>query len=210
MSDAPAPPGRLPSPRCSGQGQIRSVPTTTSNHSESYASADVASLFAERGLRCTRQRVEIFTALAGSKTHPTAEELHRIVNDKAPRDAAWCDAPDGASEDGPCVSLATIYNALEALSRVGLVRRLPSASVSSAGGIGGGARYEADLHEHLHLTTPDGGVHDLPDDLGRRLLDRIGPDLVQEVEARMGVRIGRVNIELFGAESPSSGPGAKG
>ncbi len=185
-----------------------SVPTNVSNLTHEYATTDVALLFAERGLRCTRQRMEIFSALAGSKTHPTAEELHRIVNDRAPRDASWCDADAAGSEDGPCVSLATIYNALEALCRVGLVRRLPSASVSSAGAIGGGARYEADLHEHLHLTTPDGAVHDLPDDLGRRLLERIGPELVREVEARMGVRIGRVNIELFGADGTPSTPGS--
>lgn len=119
---------------------------------------DLRSLMSSRGVRCTRQREGVFSALACCKSHPTAEELHRIANTGDDRRST--DGPERSLRPAPAgpVSLATVYNTLDALCRAGLVRRLPAAN----GGSGGGARYEADLTDHLHLTLSDGRVRDVP------------------------------------------------
>jgi len=66
-------------------------------------------LFAKHSLRCTRQRMAVYEALLSCDSHPTAEELFRLVKPRTER-----------------LSLATIYNTLEALEDVGLVRRMPT------------------------------------------------------------------------------------
>ena len=67
---------------------------------------DVRQLFRTNDLRCTRQREEVYAALVATKSHPTAEELHSRLAD-----------------DGCCMSLATVYNALEALCKGGICPR---------------------------------------------------------------------------------------
>lgn len=134
---------------------------------------DIRGLFRRHGLRATRQRERIYAALHGSTSHPTAEELLSSVR-----------------ESNPGLSLATVYNTLDALWEAGLCRRL-----SPAGG--GPARYDADLSTHAHLATPDGRFLDLPEDLSRRLAERVGSDLVAEVEQRLGVRVESVSLHLM-------------
>lgn len=130
-------------------------------------------LFRRQGLRCTKQREVIYRTLLACKSHPTAEELH-----------------DQVRADEPGLSLATVYNTLEVFSTRGLCRCLPSV-------IGGGAaRYDADLSDHVHLTTPDGKVLDVPDDLSERLLDGLSEELIAELERRTGLRIGRISLQL--------------
>ncbi|MEM1166209.1 MAG: transcriptional repressor [Planctomycetota bacterium] len=134
---------------------------------------EIRSLFAERGLRCTKQRIEIYQALAGTDTHPTAEQLHQLMQDSC------C----------PCISLATVYNTLEALCRADLCRRIPVP--------GSGTRYDAATDDHLHLITDDGAVVDVPSSLSRQLLDHIPQELVTELESALGVRIDRVDVQLI-------------
>ena len=145
---------------------------------------DTRTLFARKGLRCTRQRAEIFDALAATKSHPTAEELFQMVRKRRPQLG---------------LSLATVYNTLEALCAASLCRKLPPTTSD------GGARYDADLHEHLHLATDDGRVLDVPDDLGVKLIESIPRTLLDAVETRMGVRIKSVRISLNG-EIPAEIP----
>lgn len=57
-----------------------------------------------RGLSVTAQRLAIFEALASSREHPSAEQLHRAVQRKL-----------------PSLSLATVYKNLEALKAIGAV-----------------------------------------------------------------------------------------
>lgn len=133
---------------------------------------DTKTLFARHGLRCTRQRILLFDALAETQKHPTAEELHALARTHI---------------DG--LSLATVYNTLEAFCNAGLCRKLPSC---------GGARYDADLREHLHITTTDGGLRDVPEELGVQLLNSLPRSILNEVERRTGVRIRRVSIDLLG------------
>src|SRR5882762_7382129 len=58
----------------------------------------------EHGLSVTHQRLAIFEALAASREHPSAEQLHRAVQRRI-----------------PTLSLATVYKNLEALKAIGAV-----------------------------------------------------------------------------------------
>ncbi len=164
--------------------------------------------FAERNLRFTRQREVIYRALYETNAHPTAEELYKLVH---------------AAEPG--VSLATIYNTLDALTAAGLVRRLlathPAAPHHAAadrgdgeephldrhrgGRGGGGCRYDADTTEHAHLIGADGRVHDVPLGLGEQAVASIPRELVCEIAERMGVKIDRIAVAFIEETSPHAG-----
>jgi Fur family peroxide stress response transcriptional regulator len=131
-------------------------------------------IFDAHALRCTRQREVIYFTLAASDTHPTAEDLFSLVR---------------AAEPG--ISLATVYNTLEALVECGLARRMPCPSGPGA------CRYDADMTEHAHITTPDGQVMDVPDDLNQRVLQALPTSLVDEIERRTGVRVRAVNVQFL-------------
>jgi len=73
-----------------------------------------------RGLSVTRQRLAIFEALAGSREHPSAEDIHRAVRRRLPH-----------------LSLATVYKNLEALRDIG--------AVSDVNALHEHGRYEAAL-----------------------------------------------------------------
>ncbi len=141
---------------------------------------DTRTLFARKGMRFTRQRQEVYEALAATRSHPTAEGLLWMVRQRSP---------------GMGLSLATVYNALESFCEHDLARRLPSA-------VGGCARFDADLHEHLHIATPDGAVVDVPDDLGAKVMNALPKDLLGEVERRMSVRLVRVRVDFSAEPAP--------
>jgi Fe2+ or Zn2+ uptake regulation protein len=129
-------------------------------------------LFAAHGLRCTPQRLAIYEALCRHGNHPTAEELYRQVGAQAPR-----------------LSLATVYNTLEALCRAGLARKLPTHN--------GTCRYDADTSQHLHIWFRDSDqIHDVPTELGQRMIAHVRR-AVAEIEAKLGVEIDGLNIELL-------------
>ena len=144
---------------------------------------DVQDLFLRHGLRCTKQRMALFEALSQSKTHPTADQLFREV----------CDTIDG-------LSLATVYNTLDAFCSAGLARRIPGMSGGSgADATNGSTRYDASVHNHLHLRcSKTGALHDVPEDLGEQLLGGISENLLHKIESELGFRIDKVQIELQG------------
>ncbi|HEY6909985.1 MAG TPA: Fur family transcriptional regulator [Myxococcales bacterium] len=86
----------------------------------------------EHGLSVTHQRLAIFEALASSREHPSAEQIHRAVQRRI-----------------PTLSLATVYKNLEALKGIG--------AVADVNALHEEARYEAALpgtgaglpHHHL-------------------------------------------------------------
>jgi Fur family peroxide stress response transcriptional regulator len=133
----------------------------------------VRELFARRGLRCTRQREQVYSALAATKAHPTAEELFDMVR-----------------ADAPGVSLATVYNALDAFAGAGICRRMPCPS--------GGCRFDADTAPHAHLVTSDGRIVDLPEDLSARLLASFSPDDLAELERHTGVCLSGLSLQVMG------------
>lgn len=145
----------------------------------------IRELFAAHGIRCTRQREEIYTSLRAVQTHPTAEELFHDVR-----------------KSQPGLSLATIYNTLEVFTRHGLCRRLAAAS-----GAGAPCRYDADLSDHSHLVMPEGQVMDLPQELGREIMDHLPHDLIRRVEQATGSRIQRLNIDFIASPAPEPAMG---
>ncbi len=80
----------------------------------------------KRGLRVTAQRLEVFSALAHSGDHPSAETLHKRVHKKL-----------------PTTTLDTVYRTMEKLEEAGLVIRV---SV-----VGSHMRFEANLDRHHHF-----------------------------------------------------------
>jgi len=84
------------------------------------------------GQRVTTQREAIYAVLETVTTHPTAEELFFLVRARKPG-----------------ISLATIYNTLEALSACGLVTKLPGDGV---------ARYEVAQPSHGHARCVNCGA----------------------------------------------------
>ncbi len=127
-------------------------------------------LFAQHGLRCTRQRQTLFETLRACRCHPTAEELYRML---------------------PCsggMSRATVYNTLETLCSAGLVHRLPTAN--------GCCRFDADTSDHLHVRVGDSTITDVPTELGERLVESIPPEALRAIERALDIKIERVNIQL--------------
>ena len=97
------------------------------------------------GLSVTHQRLAIFEALASSREHPSAEQLHQAVQRRI-----------------PTLSLATVYKNLEALKAIG--------AVVDVNPLHEQARYESALpgsgagHPHHHLVcTSCKKVRDLHD-----------------------------------------------
>lgn len=140
---------------------------------------DTRSFFAAHRLRCTQQRLLVYETLKASNQHPTADELLQAIRNVHPG-----------------LSLATVYNTLEALVRAGLCRRLPSLSPS------GPCRFDAETHEHAHVILSDGRVADVPDDLSARLIEALPQETLARLEAQMGVSITNVSVQIYAKPSP--------
>ncbi|MCZ6836662.1 MAG: transcriptional repressor [Planctomycetota bacterium] len=134
-------------------------------------------LFTQNNLRCTTQRIALFDTLCACKSHPTAEELFGMVK------------PAMNS-----LSLATVYNTLDALCEAGLAKKLPTSK--------GTCRYDADMSEHLHVRFQDTGeIRDVPMDLSRKLLDHLPKGVLIEIERDLGIHIDGINIQLSGRKA---------
>ena len=103
----------------------------------------IQQLFNSHRLRCTKQRRALYEALSQTTAHPTADQLYQQV-----------------ARSDQTISLATVYNTLEAFCKAGLAQKIAAK--------GGSTRYDAAVHHHLHLRDErSGAVADVPDDLGR-------------------------------------------
>lgn len=90
------------------------------------------------GLRPTPQRMAITAFVLRSRSHPSAEEVYRVVR-----------------QQFPAMSRATVYNTLRALARKGLVaQRMLNAGHAVFDGGGAG-------HHHL-VDEETGEIHDIP------------------------------------------------
>lgn len=80
----------------------------------------------QAGRRMTRQRQAVYDAVLAARNHPSAEQVY-----------------DRLRRDLPHLSLATVYNALEALVECGLLAKIPRTDESPA-------RYDwrHDAHHH--------------------------------------------------------------
>ncbi len=133
--------------------------------------------FTEHGLRCTRQRRAIYNALVASRCHPTADELHKAIQQT--NDAR--------------LSLATVYNTMEVLCNAGLAYKLAGC------GENGSTRYDVASDDHMHLRCRKTGmINDVPDDLGKTFLEHLPDELLKEVEQRLGFKVCKVQVDLIG------------
>jgi Fe2+ or Zn2+ uptake regulation protein len=99
------------------------------------------------GLRMTKQRQEIYRILIGQRDHPTANEVFMRAKDRLPN-----------------ISLATVYNCLEALVQHGIIRQVNFERESS--------RYCPNLREHVHFhDAKSGAIHDVDFKPGFELSD---------------------------------------
>ena len=147
-----------------------------------FTTQQIHQVFAAHGLRCTRQREALYRALASTTAHPTADDLFRSMH--------------GKEND---MSLATVYNTLEAFCKAGLALRLP--------GHEGSARYDATTENHMHLRdNVTGRMADVPDDLSQQLLKHLPPEVLKQLEQRLGFKIDQVQIELVGQFGDVSRP----
>jgi Fe2+ or Zn2+ uptake regulation protein len=99
------------------------------------------------GLRMTRQRAEVYRILQQERNHPTANDVFMRVKDRLPN-----------------ISLATVYNCLEALVQHGIIRQVNFDRESS--------RYCPNLREHGHFhDAVTGVIHDVDFKPGINLAD---------------------------------------
>jgi Fur family peroxide stress response transcriptional regulator len=99
------------------------------------------------GLRMTRQRQEVYRILMQERNHPTANDVFMRIR-----------------ETLPSVSLATVYNCLEALVQHGIIRQVNFDREPS--------RYCPNLDEHGHFHDESTGViHDVRFKPGVNLAD---------------------------------------
>jgi Fur family transcriptional regulator, peroxide stress response regulator len=99
--------------------------------------ADSAHRLTEAGLRATPQREVVYRALLDKRDHPTADEVYARVRPTLPG-----------------ISLATVYNCLEALVQHDLVRQV---NVERAP-----TRYCPNLSPHAHFHDDStGATHDI-------------------------------------------------
>lgn len=119
-----------------------------------------------RGLRMTRQRSEVYRVLTEKRDHPTAGEVF-----------------ERAKRNMPGISLATVYNCLEALVQHGAVRQVNFERESS--------RYCPNIAEHGHFH----------DEVSGRIFDvplRKGVSLSDLLELPEGAQIDNLEITLRG------------
>lgn len=87
---------------------------------------DITALLREKGFKVTPQRLAIYSALSGTKEHPSAEMLFNQLQPHY-----------------PTMSLATVYKTIEILRELELVQVLNTGEDSF--------RYDADTSNHPHI-----------------------------------------------------------
>lgn len=116
------------------------------------------------GLRMTRQRQEVYETLLAHRDHPTATDVFLRAKERLPQ-----------------ISLATVYNCLEALVEHGLVRQVNFERESS--------RYCPNLEPHGHFhDSKTGTIHDVKFKPGINLSDVLDLPpgvLVQDIEINL-------------------------
>ena len=113
----------------------------------------------------TRQRREVYQILLEDRDHPTASEVFRRVQDRTPG-----------------ISLATVYNCLDALVGHGLVNQVNFDREPS--------RFCVNLTEHVHFHDERTGViHDITFKDGARIADILNlPEGAEVTDLELTIR----------------------
>lgn len=139
----------------------------------STAESELRQALEKSGWRMTRQRQAVYDFLRSDHNHPTAEQVFLSVRPAIPK-----------------LSLATVYKALEALVDAGLVGKLTDQD--------GRAHYDGRRDPHYHFRCmATGEVRDLPIPFDPTLLDKLCPDLVENLR-RQGFQVTGHRLELLG------------
>ena len=85
-----------------------------------------AEILKEKGLKVTPQRLVVYSALKNTKSHPSAEDIHKML-----------------LTDNPSISLATVYKTLDSFKSAGLIKELNLCFEHS--------NYDADISNHQHI-----------------------------------------------------------
>ena len=117
------------------------------------------------GYRLTRQRKAILNYLTTTDAHPSAQQVFQE-----------------AKKDHPGLSLATVYNTLETLARVGLIKILDFQAMDN--------RHETNLVPHINLIcTSCGKIQDFEQGSTIR---------ASEVKQKFGFQIENFRLEYYG------------
>ena len=104
----------------------------------SKTTEEIVQTLRDKQLRVTPQRFAVYANLLGRTDHPTAEQILTDLN-----------------QDAPVSSQATIYNCLQALHEVDLIREVLLDE--------GGCRYDANVDPHHHFRCQScGAIADIP------------------------------------------------
>ena len=87
---------------------------------------EVTDILRQNRKKVTPQRLAVYSVLASSKEHPTAEALYKELR-----------------PNYPTMSLATVYKSLDAFCEIGIVRELNVGEEAF--------RYDADISAHPHV-----------------------------------------------------------
>ena len=85
-----------------------------------------AEILKEKVLKVTPQRLAVYSALVTTKSHPSAEAIHKML-----------------IADNPSISLATVYKTLDSFKTAGLIKELNFCFEYS--------NYDADMSDHQHI-----------------------------------------------------------
>lgn len=96
---------------------------------------NIATIFKEKNLKLTPQRIAVYKYLKSTTEHPSAETIYKALQ-----------------EDYPTMSLATVYKALKTLVEVNLIKELNVGE--------GNFRYDGNVKEHPHIQCVNCGKVD--------------------------------------------------
>jgi len=145
----------------------------TTSKATSRSPREVRAALRAAGCRYTAQRQAVYAYLEQAEHHPTADQVFQAVRRRIPH-----------------ISLATVYNALEALVESQLASKMTNGA--------GSARYDCGGDEHYHLRDlKTGEVRDLPIDFDARLLDKLNPRLIKKL-AQDGFQVTGYRLEVIG------------
>jgi Fe2+ or Zn2+ uptake regulation protein len=135
---------------------------------------DVRAALQNAGSRFTPQRGEVWRYLASVEDHPTAEQVYRAVRRRIPQ-----------------ISLATVYNALEAFVSARIATKITSGD--------GSARYDCRGEDHYHLRDVETGeVRDLPARFDERLLEKLEAGLIKRLADDAHFTVTGYRLEVLG------------
>lgn len=109
-----------------------------------HTAEDLVALLRARGKKVTSQRVLIYRALLGDRSHPTAEQIHSRLKEQLPG-----------------LSLTTVYSALNDLVQAGEARRFDAGD--------GSVHFDPEMRPHAELVCVKcGRIDDAPFDRAPR------------------------------------------